>query len=188
MSPAMKKLFSQKNMKGFTLIELMVAIGLFAFVMTLSSGAYLVMIGLNRQAQSIATGIDNLSFALESMTRDIRTGSAYNCGGPSSGDCPGGANSFYFIDKNGLPVSYTLAGSSLQRTRNSVQSALTDPSVTVTALTFFLTGSGKTTSVPADYTQPNVILIVSGWVSSGSGGKKQTFTIQTEATMRGSDI
>ena len=76
--------------RGYTLIELIVAVGLFSFVMTLVSGAYFLMIGINRQAQSIATGINNLSFALETMSRTIRTGYDYDCGGASS--C--GGNSF----------------------------------------------------------------------------------------------
>ena len=63
---------------GYTLVELIVAVGLFALVMLLAAGAYLMMIGVNRQAQGIATGIDNLSFALETMTRSIRTGTNYN--------------------------------------------------------------------------------------------------------------
>ncbi|MDE1945523.1 MAG: prepilin-type N-terminal cleavage/methylation domain-containing protein, partial [Patescibacteria group bacterium] len=66
----MTKTFS----RGYTLIELIVAIGLFAVVMTLASGAYLIMIGVNRETEGLATGIDNLSFVLESMTTAMRTG------------------------------------------------------------------------------------------------------------------
>ncbi|HVM58918.1 MAG TPA: prepilin-type N-terminal cleavage/methylation domain-containing protein, partial [Candidatus Paceibacterota bacterium] len=62
---------------GYTLVELIVAMGLFAIIMTLSTGAYLIMISVNRHAQAISTGIDNLSFALEDMTRTIRTGTVY---------------------------------------------------------------------------------------------------------------
>ena len=61
-----------KRARGYTLIELMVAVGLFAIVMMLASGAYLVMIGVSRQTQGIATGVDNLAFALETMTRITR--------------------------------------------------------------------------------------------------------------------
>lgn len=177
--------------RGYTLIELIVAMGLFAFVMTLSSGAYLLMIGLNRQAQGIATGIDNLSFAIETMARDIRTGSAYSCA--SSGDCSFGGNSFTFIPSGGgTAVTYSCLGSSgscslaapgaIQKTAGSVVSTLTDPTVNVSSLTFYATGTA-----PGDTQQPHVTIIVSGTVSYGAG-KSELFTIETGATMRGSDL
>ena len=141
-----------------------------------------MMIGLNRQAQGIATGIDNLSFALETMTRDIRTGTVYNCAG--LGDCPGGANSFTFKNKTGTQVTYSMSGSALQKTIGATQTAITDSSVTITGLTFYAVG---TRPAPADYVQPHVTVVVSGTVST-SAGKTEPFTIETAATMRGSDI
>jgi len=171
--------------RGYTLIELIIAVGLFSLIMLLSSGAYLVMIGLNRQAQGIATGIDGLSFALEAMTRDIRTGSNY-CG--SGMICT--ANSFSFRDKSGNTVTYALGSQSGTGgapvgdiTKNTV--VLTDPAINITALTFSTTG---TPSVQAgDYEQSRVTIVVSGTVSAGAG-KTQDFTVQTGSTMRGPDL
>lgn len=167
-----------KNNRGYTLVELIIAVGLFAFIMMLSSGAYLVMIGINRQVQGIATGIDNLAFALETMTRTIRTGTSYSCSG--GGDCDNGGSNFSVVDSSGDTVSYALSGGVI--TQNGV--ALTDPSVTVSSLMFYASGTGKPTS---DYLQPRVTTIVSGTVSSGPG-KTEPFTVETGATMRGSDI
>ena len=168
--------------RGYTLIELIVAMGLFSLIMLLASGAYLILIGANRQAQAISTGIDNLSFALESMTRSIRTGTNYNCGG--LGDCPNGASSFSVVDDNGASVTYSLVGSAIQKMTGNTASTLTDPSVTISSLTFYAFG---THPVPTDYQQARVTIIVSGTVSSGPG-KTEPFTIETGATMRGSDI
>ncbi|MDE2021326.1 MAG: type II secretion system protein [Patescibacteria group bacterium] len=171
-----------KKFRGYTLVELIVAVGLFALVMVLASGAYLIMIGANRQAQSVSTGINNLSFALESMTRTIRTGSGYNCAG--IGDCVGGT-SFSLLDENGATVTYSLVGSSIQKNTAGVLSTLTDPSVTVSSLTFYAYGTKPTTA--GDYRQARVTIIVSGTVSSGPG-KTEPFTVETGATMRGSDL
>ena len=41
--------------RGFTLIEMIVAVGLFAMVAMIASGAYLIMISANREAQAITT-------------------------------------------------------------------------------------------------------------------------------------
>ena len=168
--------------RGYTLVELIVAVGLFALVMLLASGAYLMMIGLNRHAQGVATGINTLSFALETMTRNIRTGFTYNCGG--LGDCPSGASSFSFKNANDAPVSYSLANAAIQETINGSVRSLTDPSVAISSLTFYVVGTGKP---PGDYQQPRVAITVSGTVSYGAG-KTESFIIETGATMRGSDL
>ncbi|MFZ2167559.1 MAG: prepilin-type N-terminal cleavage/methylation domain-containing protein [Minisyncoccia bacterium] len=169
---------------GYTLVELIVAVGLFSLIMLLASGAYLMMIALNRQTQSISTGINNLSFAFETMTRSIRTGSEYSCGG--LGDCVNGGNSFSFRSESGAAVTYSLSGSSIQQTTGSVQSTLTDPSVTVTNLKFYVFGSSPASS--GDRNQAHVTMVVSGTVPTGPGKPPQAFTVETGATMRGSDI
>ena len=168
------------RVRGYTLIELMIAVGLFAVIMTLASGAYLVMINLNRQSQAVATGINNLSFALEAVTRDIRTSSGYKCNGV--GECHLGASSFTFTNKAGNTVTYSLSGTTLVKTVNSTQNALTDSSVTVSSLMFYAFGT-----TAGDTEQPRVTIIVSGSVSAGPG-KAQSFTVETGSTMRGSDI
>ena len=162
--------------QGYTLIELIVAVGLFALIMLLASGAYLVMIDINRRAQSITTGINNLSFALETMTRTIRTGTNYSCNG--IGDCVDGGTSFSVRNSSGVMMNYTLSNGVI--TQNGV--ALIDQSITVSSLTFYVFGT-----VPSDTVQPRVTIVVSGTVPSGPG-RTEAFTIETGATMRGTDI
>lgn len=164
---------------GYTLIELIVAVGLFALVMTLASGGYLMMIAANRQAQAVTTGVNNLSFALETMTRTIRTGSNYSCNG--GGDCSQGTV-FSVVDTGGQSVTYALSGGSIVRTKSGIAIPLTDPSVTVTSLTFSAVGTA-----PTDAVQAHVRIVASGTVSAGPG-KTQSFVIETGATMRGTDL
>ena len=172
---------------GYTLVELIVAMGLFALVMLLASGAYIMMIGANRQAQAISTGIDSLSFALESMARSIRTGTAYDCNSASGGStnsCTGGAPLFSFTDQSGNTIAYELKGASIQRSTDGGQWVpLTDPSVKISSLMFYVYDTD-----PAGYKQPRVTIVVSGSISSGSGGKTDSFTVETGATMRSVNI
>jgi len=184
--------------RGYTLIELVVSVGLFALVMTLASGAYLLMIDLNRQTQGIATGINSLSFALETMTRGIRTGTEYNCG-EFGGDCPSGSTRFSFLDSSGRQVIFDFDEQKAAIIKNDLI-PLTDASLTITALTFYVTGTGTIaendylqphvtgTIAENDYLQPHVTIVVSGTVSSGPRRSPQPFTIQTGATMRGIDL
>lgn len=169
--------------RGYTLIELIIAVGLFALVMTLTSGAYFVMIGINRQTQGITAGINDLSFALESMTRSIRTGANYACNG--SGDCANGGDSFFFIDSRGDTISYSRDTSVIQKTVNGgTPISLTDSSaIMITALSFYVSGTSKT-----DETQPHVTIIISGTIDPGKGQPLEPFTVETGATMRGADI
>lgn len=174
---------------GFTLIELIVALGLFAIVMTITTGAYLIMIGINRQAQAVATGVDSLSFALETMTRTIRTGTGYSCSSnPGAGvDCTSGWGVFSVTDANGDDEKFSLSSGAIQETTNGgTPVALTDAQeVKVTSLTFYAYGTKPESS--NDYEQPRVTISISGTVSSGPG-KTEPFTIETLATMRGSDL
>jgi len=77
-------MYKKHTTAGFTLIEMIVSLGLFSVVITISVGALLVLIASNRQLQDEQAVLANLSFALDSMTREIRTGSAYVCGSESS--------------------------------------------------------------------------------------------------------
>ena len=149
-----------------------------------------MMISINRQAQSMATGINNLSFALENMVRNIRPGTDYSCGTAlGSGGCGMNGNTdFTYINSNGETVTYSLVASTLQETvekadNTTVVMILTDPSVTVASLMFY----GYGLSPPVNYTQARVTVMVSGTVPSGPG-KTQSFTVETGATMRGTDI
>lgn len=66
-----------KTMRGFTMPEVLISIGLFTIIMAATSAAFLA--GLRSQRLTIATlnANDNLAYALEMMARDIRMGSMF---------------------------------------------------------------------------------------------------------------
>lgn len=69
----------QNQQLGFTLIEMVVSLALFTTVIGISVGALIILIGSNQQLQNEQSVMTNLSFALDSMTREIRTGIHYYC-------------------------------------------------------------------------------------------------------------
>ncbi len=164
--------------KGFTLVELMVSIGLFVTIMMIASGAYLIMIDANRGAQGITTGINNLSYTLENMTRSIRTGSAYTCVGANP------SSTFSFTDQYGHPNnSYTLTGGQILLSIGGAPgTVLTDSAVRVNKLVFTCSGTPSN-----DTAQAHVTIVIVGDISVGPG-KTQPFNVETSATMRGTDI
>lgn len=67
------------NAHGFTLLEMIVALAIFSVVAVIAVGALVRVVGLNRRAQTLQSAMIDLSFALESMSREIRVGSTYYC-------------------------------------------------------------------------------------------------------------
>lgn len=83
-----------RTQHGFTLIEMIVSLGVFSIVATIAVGALLVLIGTNRQLQGEQSIMTNLSFALDSMTREIRTGTHYYCDSAANYSAGGPNNIF----------------------------------------------------------------------------------------------
>ena len=100
---------SRREQRGFTLIEMMVSISIFAIVAVVAIGALLKIVDANKKAQSLETSINNLNFILDSMTREMRVGSKYNCipgQGPilttltTAAPCPSGVANSWVIEFN----------------------------------------------------------------------------------------
>lgn len=100
------QLFSLRNQytQGFTLIEVMVAVSIFAIVVTVGIGSLMTVNKSYRQSQAQRAVIDNLSFAMESMVREIRIGQEYTCGASvvyqDFQDCQSAYFSFVSFDMN----------------------------------------------------------------------------------------
>jgi len=94
-------MLKHSQQKGFSLIEMIVSLGIFALVSTMAIGALLMMIATNRQLQAEQSVMSNLSFALDSMTREIRTGYAYFCGNVSNKNAPADGGSTRIFDDTG---------------------------------------------------------------------------------------
>jgi prepilin-type N-terminal cleavage/methylation domain-containing protein len=65
--------------RGFTLVELMVSTSIFAIIMLASIGSLFTLLGASKNSRAKHTALDNVNFALESMTRSIRMGKNYIC-------------------------------------------------------------------------------------------------------------
>jgi len=165
--------------KGFTLVEMIVAIFVFSVVMVISTGALVSIIGANRKAQSVKSVMNNVAFSLDSMTRALRVGNNYDCG--VSLCASDGSESLTFTDVDGREVQYHLNTSTNQIEREidgGGFQALTAPEVTVDRLMFYVDG------VASDG-QPRVLIVVSG--RSGVGRSETTFDIQTLVSQRSLD-
>lgn len=68
-----------RHNRAFTLVEIIVSLAVFAIVAVVALGALLKIIDTNKKAQTLQSALTNLSFSLESMSRQLRVGSVYDC-------------------------------------------------------------------------------------------------------------
>ena len=175
--------------RGYTLIELLVALGLFAIVMLTATAAYLSFINYNRIAQTSSAVINSLSFTIDTMAREIRTGTEFTCLGACS---LSGVNRLTFLSADGCTVTYRQSGASILRSESGVSPcitasdvAVTDSTLNIISLLFYVRG---TASSPDPQHQPMVTIVVSGDALVPNSTMRVPFQIQTGATMRVPDL
>lgn len=190
----MLRSFQKMNTKkGFTLIEIMVSLSVFIIIMTVSLGSILSILNSSEKSQTKKTAMDNLNFALESMSRTIRFGTNFYCGTtasappnpPEVNDCAAGGTSFSVRDSNGALIVYSLSGGKIMKSvNNGTANAVTSGEITITRLTFYVFGSSLW---PADLIQPRVIMSLSGTVGTKTA-TRSTFNLETTVSQRKLDI
>lgn len=68
-----------RKIQGFTLVEMLVVLFLFSFIMTLATSVLFSTQAINVKLQETQSVLDNVNVSLETMVRDIRYGSHFNC-------------------------------------------------------------------------------------------------------------
>lgn len=177
---------NKKFNNGFTLIELMVATSLFLVIMISAMSALFMLLGESKNSRALRFAMDNVNFAMDSMTRSIRMGTNYSCGDFSTSNvisassCHEGNTLFSFVPQGDTlsRVGYKLEGSMVKRYDTDNQSGVpvVSPDVKINELRFFVRGSGGTTS------QPSVYIIMKGAVIVK--GVPVSFAVQTMASQR----
>jgi prepilin-type N-terminal cleavage/methylation domain-containing protein len=142
-----------RNKKGFTIIEVLVAIGLFSVVAAIAVGGFARALRTQRQAQLLLAVNSNVSAALEMMAREIRTGIGFSI---QPGDFPG----YAFTNAKGEAVWYiwrrdlgelwrrVFVPPTFGRGGGFVGGKITGDNVRVTNAKFSVQGTGK--SNPSD--------------------------------------
>lgn len=171
-----------KNNKGFTLIEMLVAVALFSIVLVVAMGAILTVIDANRKAQTLSSVMTNLNFAIESMTRSIKTGVDPELSG-SGQVITVDANDLSSNSFNRQKVRFSLLDGQIVRSiNNATPVAITAPEVEISSLSFSLNGKGGSYT-PADFEQPVTLIAVEGVVKI-SNDIESSFKIQTSVSQR----
>lgn len=215
MSNSKRNIYKKHSLQaGFTLVEMMVAMSLFAVVMTVSVGALLSMVEANRKAQALQSVMNNLNVALDGMVRSIRMGGAYHCGDAietnkttlsTRNDCASGGTLISFeafgnsSSDNSDQWVYWFNNGRLYKSVDARDTTLpiTAPEIQIDSFRVFVTGAQNTLNSNGDTIQPKVVLSIQGTAgaegnTSGVIGNSKkirtTFNIQAVASQRLLDL
>lgn len=195
----------QKNIisktKGFTLIELMVATSLFIVIMLSALSALFMLLDESKNSRALRFAMDNVNFAMDSMTRSIRMGTNYYCGTfyttdlISTNDCPSGDTLISFVPQPkgtiqaisrigfGISAPRSDGTNSLERCEqnNGTTScvSIVSDNVDVQRIKFFVKLVDANTG---NKVQPSVYIIMKGTVMVK--GVPTSFAVQTMASQR----
>ncbi|OGG53486.1 hypothetical protein A3H16_01795 [Candidatus Kaiserbacteria bacterium RIFCSPLOWO2_12_FULL_53_8] len=199
-------MYKTTHTAGFTLVEMIVAVGLFAVVMLVCVGALLSLVNANRKAQALQSVMNNLNIALDGMVRSVRQGSSYdgsqdcisnNTTGPN--DCTGGSSVFAFqpYGDTSQPrwiYSFTQDANGIGRIYKSVSGTIaglgpiTAPEVSIDDMKFYVVGTTRPTPGSPDFVQPKVVIVIKGSAGVAGSPARTTFHIQATAVQRVLDL
>lgn len=192
--------FKRKLVCGFTLVEMMVAIAVFSVVMVAAMSALLNVIDANNKARAIKTAINNVNFALEGISKDMRMGTDYTCGDEicspggnasikyrsnradfESGDS--GPKKFAHYKFEAPQILECLEKNNINCGANSDYQPITSSEVTLTSVKFYVLNDDLATTDVIE--QPRVIIAIRGKAGPSNKEKLQTtFDLQTSVSQR----
>lgn len=190
---------SVKKNKGFTLVEMIVAVGLFSLIASISIGAVLMIFSANTKSQTAKSVVDDLNLAIEDMTRTVRFGEKYHCG--SSGnlstpnDCENGSQSIdtdgsdmLAVTFKGGTVVYRRCGTDIKRSNSgaincnhSSMKMINTEDTVIEKLNFYVLGTSNILN--GRFRQPYVIAVIKGYIGSRPDNQSRFF-IQTMMSQR----
>lgn len=201
------------SQSGFSLVELLVSITIFSIVVAMATSTLLVLLDANSKAQNEQAILNDLTIAIDSMTREIRTGYNYYC---NSGrrtveatadvrNCAAGADYVsiveagdsltqgsgsqrigYYYDSTAEAIMRRVGDGDGDANTNEDEDwvAITSPNVRITNVEFVVV---DTDAFPSNLTQPSVSVFIEG--EAGTLAEvDSTFVIQTSITQRPLDI
>lgn len=195
-----KTIFNYKKtstQQGFTLVELIVSLGLFVVVIIAAVGSLYSVNNAARKVEAMRTVLDNLNFAIESMSRTIRTGTDVVCGSgvqSSQNNCSFSAT--FNNPAEEISIQSTLGTQGLVRYRwvdvggrGEIQKwsdgdwvSLTAPGIDIQQASFFVDGANSPITGGDDAIQPSVMMLIQGVATAGEN--TAPFAIQTLVSVR----
>lgn len=167
----MRKLKFRQNMaeRGLTMIELIVAIGIFSLVVVMVVGIFVLAIATQRHITALRNVNDNIRFTIESMAREIKTGKNFSSG----------ASLLSFTNAKSEAVIYRLNANTIEKSTDGGTNyfTVTSSEVIINYLNFYLMGQ-----LVGDGLEPRITITIGA--TSQVGNKSANLKIQTTISQR----
>lgn len=166
-SPKIKN--NLKKDRGLTLIELIVAMGIFGLIITIVFGIFIFATISQRRIIALRNVGDNIRFTLESMAREIRTGKNFSTV----------VNSLTFTNAKGESIIYRLNNGVIEKSSDGGLSffSVVGSEVTIDYLNFYLLGQSS-----GDGLQPRITITIG--ITSKIGNQTINSKVQTTISER----
>jgi prepilin-type N-terminal cleavage/methylation domain-containing protein len=167
---------------GFTLIELIVAIGIFSVVTAIAMGGFVNVLRTERQAAALLSANSNISLIIEQMAREIRTGDNFCVSGYYCLCSLGSCSSLQFRNAENETVTYRADGAgAIERGAGSQFQKITAQNVNVRYLNFIISGQN-----PGDGFPPKITILI-GVSAKAAGVEANVINLQTTISSRQPD-
>jgi len=189
---------TENNMKGFTLLEMLIALTIFTIAVFIAVSTLFSITNVQKKIIAKQSAEDNLRFAFESMTKEIRTGKIFHCGtsgtltSPQNCSFPSGGNSFTFKNSPaGQTVTYQVYNNQLVKSSDgnlpcttgsyiNCQKLTSTDLVIVNKVNFYVSGSAAN-----DGAQSLATVVLDGQVLDPKGIGTAKLVLQTTISKRG---
>lgn len=176
----MKNIFSKiarrkhklSSTEGFTIVEMLTSVLVFSVTMIAVGGIFVQLLAFQKRGFAAQQVQENTAYVLESIAREIRVSTFQN---QDSLGC--NSTSLSIIHPVLGPITYTLAGTVVQKTTSAGTVNLNTSDVAFTRFNFCILGSS-----PVDNLQTRVTILTQS--RSGSGNNEVVFDSQTTITLR----
>jgi len=162
---------------GFTLIELMVSLGIFSVVMLVATDGFIRSLRAERQASAFSLVNSNLSGVIEQMAKEIRTGKNFCTNGVL---CPS-SSQLSFVNANNKLATYCLENGSIKKNIGADCSSgqeITGENVSVQYLNFIISGNDDNDGLP-----PRITILV-GANPKNKSASSYVVNLQTTVSSR----
>ncbi len=166
---------------GFTIVELLIAAGLFAMLTAIAVGGFVNVIHTQRLVTAQLIAASNANLALEQIARELRTGYDFKCRRPAS--C---VDSTDLELKNALGQSieyrYDDRNKTIERSDDDGRNfeRITGTNLAINRLFFWVVaGSGGSDGYP-----PRILIMIQATPSTTTPGELPTILLQTTVSSR----
>lgn len=165
----MTRTANKNKERGLTMIELIVAIGIFSLVIGMAIDIFVLAVATQRRITALKNVNDNIRFTIESMAREIKTGKNFSSIG----------GSLSFTNANGGAVLYRINMNAVEKSSDggTNYSAVTGSEVTINYLNFYLMGQSA-----GDGLEPRITITIGA--TSQVGNQSANLKVQTTISER----